>query len=127
MLHVPYSSAVGSLMYAMVCTRPDLSDAVSVVSRYTNNPRKGHWQVVKWIFRYLKGTADIGLVFDIDKVTHSNVISYVDSDFTSDLGKRRSLSSYIFTLCNSAVSWKASLQSVVALSTKKNIFHSLKE
>ena len=47
---VPYSSAVGSLMYAMVCTRPNISHAVSVVSRYMANPRKAHWHAVKWIF-----------------------------------------------------------------------------
>jgi hypothetical protein len=55
---VPYTSAVGCLMYAMVCTRPDLAHAVSVVSKYMANPRKQHWDAVKWIFRYLRGTTD---------------------------------------------------------------------
>jgi len=50
MSNIPYSSAVGSLMYAMVCTRPDLAYAVSMVSRYMHNPGKYHWNVVKWIF-----------------------------------------------------------------------------
>ena len=49
MSHVPYSSVVGSIMYAMVCTRPNILQAVSVVSRNMANPRKEHWQVVKWI------------------------------------------------------------------------------
>lgn len=49
MSHVPYSSAVGSIMYTMVCTRPNISQAVSVVSRYMANPSKEHLQVVKWI------------------------------------------------------------------------------
>ena len=49
MSHVPYASAVGSLMYAMVCTRPDLSQAVSMVSRYMHDPGQGHWEAVKWI------------------------------------------------------------------------------
>ena len=53
MSRVPYSSAVGSLMYAMVCSRPDLSHALSVVSRYMANPDKQHWNAVQWIFRYL--------------------------------------------------------------------------
>ncbi|KAG8498697.1 hypothetical protein CXB51_005124 [Gossypium anomalum] len=52
MSHVPYSSAVGSLMYAMVCSRPDLSYAVSAVSRYMANPGKEHWKAVQWILRY---------------------------------------------------------------------------
>lgn len=53
---VPYSSAIGSLMYAMVCIRPDISHVVEVVSRFMNNPSKEHWSVVKWILRYLRGT-----------------------------------------------------------------------
>jgi hypothetical protein len=52
MSKVPYASAVGSLMYAMVCTRPDIAHAVGVVSRYMNNPGKEHWMAVKWILRY---------------------------------------------------------------------------
>jgi hypothetical protein len=49
MSRVPYSSTVGSLMYVMVCTRPDIAHAVGVVSRYMNNPGKEHWEAVKWI------------------------------------------------------------------------------
>ncbi|KAG8473113.1 hypothetical protein CXB51_035076 [Gossypium anomalum] len=63
MSHVPYSSAVGSLMYAMVCSRSDLSYAVTVVSRYMVNPGKEHWKVVQWILRYLRGTTDVCLQF----------------------------------------------------------------
>eukprot|EP00253_Pinus_taeda_P004050 PITA_04050 len=63
MSKVPYASAVGSLMYAMVCTRPDIAHAVGVVSRYMNNPGKEHWMAVKWILRYLKGTTNQALCF----------------------------------------------------------------
>ena len=63
MSKVPYASAVGSLMYAMVCTRPDISHAVGVVSRYMNNPGKEHWMAVKWILRYLRGTKNQALCF----------------------------------------------------------------
>uniref|UniRef100_A0A3Q7H809 Reverse transcriptase Ty1/copia-type domain-containing protein n=1 Tax=Solanum lycopersicum TaxID=4081 RepID=A0A3Q7H809_SOLLC len=52
---VPYASAVGSLMYAMVCTRPDIAHAVGVVSRYMANLGKEHWEAVKWLLRYLRG------------------------------------------------------------------------
>ena len=58
MSRIPYSSAVGSLMYAMVCSRPDLSHALSVVSRFMANPGKEHWNAVKWIFIYLRGTSN---------------------------------------------------------------------
>ena len=63
MSRVPYSSAVGSLMYAMVCSRPVLSHAMSLVSRYMANPGNEHWKAVQWIFRYLRGTADACLKF----------------------------------------------------------------
>ncbi|MCI64798.1 vacuolar protein sorting-associated protein 33 [Trifolium medium] len=57
MKKVPYASAVGSLMYTMICTRPDIAHAVGVVSRFLSNPSKDHWQAVKWILRYLRGTS----------------------------------------------------------------------
>ena len=60
---VPYASAVGSLMYAMVCTRPNIAHAVGVVSRFLSNPGKKHWEAVKWIFRYLRGTSKLGITF----------------------------------------------------------------
>ena len=56
MRKVPYVSTIGSLMYAMVCTRPDIANAVGVVSRFTSRLGKQHWEVVKWILRYLKGS-----------------------------------------------------------------------
>jgi hypothetical protein len=64
MSRVPYSSAVGSLMYAMVCTRPYIAHAVGVVSKYMNNPSKEHWEAVKWILRYLRCIATHALCFE---------------------------------------------------------------
>ena len=64
MSKVPYANAVRCLMYLMVCTRPDISHAVSVVSRYMVDLGKEHWNAVKWIFRYLTGTHDFGILFD---------------------------------------------------------------
>ena len=61
MSRVPYASAVGSLMYAMVCTRPDIAHAVGVLSRYMSKPRKEHWTVVKRVFKYLCGTTDYAI------------------------------------------------------------------
>ena len=56
MLQVLYSNAVGSLMYAMVCIRPDISHTIGIVRRYIHNPGKGHWQAMKWILRYIQKT-----------------------------------------------------------------------
>ena len=115
MSKVPYSNAVGSLMYAVVCTRPDISHAVGTVSRYMHNPGKEHWQVVKWI--QIKKTLDVGLIFKKDDMVGKHVVGYCDSDYASDLDKRRSTTGYVFTLAKTPVSWKSTLQSTVALST----------
>nr|GEW90171.1 retrovirus-related Pol polyprotein from transposon TNT 1-94 [Tanacetum cinerariifolium] len=117
MPRVPYSSAVGSLMYAMVCTRPDLAYAVSVVSRYMHNPGKIHWEAVKCIIRYLKGTSNIGLSFEKGRASPNGVVGYVDFDYAGDLDARKSLSSYIFSHCCSAINWYSSLQAITTLST----------
>lgn len=113
---IPYANAVGALMYAMVCTRPDISHAVSMVSRYMHNPGKGHWQAVKWILRYIHGTVDVGLKFQRDDMS-KQLVGYVDSDYAGDLDKRRSTTGYVFTLAGGPVSWRSTLQSTVALST----------
>jgi hypothetical protein len=77
MSRVSYSSAVGSLMYAMVCSRPNLSHALSVVGRLMANPGKEHWRVVQWIFRYLRGTSNACLQFGKSR---DGLVVYVDSD-----------------------------------------------
>ena len=63
MARVPYASAVGSMMYAMLCTRPDICFTVGMVSHYQSNPRPIHWQAVKRIFQYLCGTSDLILCY----------------------------------------------------------------
>jgi len=62
--HIPYFRVVGSLMYAMVCTRPDLSSVVSVVSCFIHNSGKDNWDVVKCILCYVKGSLNKCLLFD---------------------------------------------------------------
>ena len=68
MKSVPYASAIGSIMYAMLCTRPDVCLAISLAGRYQSNPGVGHWTVVKNILKYLKRTKDMFLVYGGDKV-----------------------------------------------------------
>ena len=115
MQKTPYASAIGNLMYAMVCTRPDIAHAVGVVSRFMGDPGKEHWEAVKWILRYLKGTTDQALCFEGKKV---ELAGYVDADLaSSDLDRRRSTTGYVFTLGGTAISWASKLQKVVALST----------
>ena len=96
MSHIPYANAVGSLMYAMISTRPDISHAVGVVSRYMANPGKEHWAAVKWVLQYLRGINNYCITFD---VCSDEVCGYVDSDFAGDLDKRRSTSGYVCDSC----------------------------
>ena len=124
MSKVPYSSAVGSLMYAMVCSRPDLSHALSVVSTYMANPGKEHWKAVQWIFMYLRGTSNAHLQFG---KSGDGLVGFVDSDYAGDLDKRRSLTGYVFTIGGCAVSWKAILQSTVAWSTTEAEYMAIAE
>lgn len=64
MSRVPYASAIGSIMYAMLCTRPDISYALSVTSRYQANPDIKHWNAAKNILKFLRRTKDMFLVYN---------------------------------------------------------------
>jgi hypothetical protein len=96
MYKVPYACGVGSLMYAMVCTRPDIAYAVSVVSRFMSKPRKEHWKVVQWILHFLRGTSTYGLMLDQRAVNPGQVVGYFDSNFVGYLDLRRFLTGYVF-------------------------------
>ncbi|KAK3009945.1 hypothetical protein RJ639_012117 [Escallonia herrerae] len=93
---VPYVNTVGCLMYAMVCTRPYISHAVSMVSKYVENLGNKHWDAIKWIFHYLAGPTNIGIMFDSDGA-RVEVSGFVDSDYARDLDSRRFTTGYIFT------------------------------
>ena len=95
MRNCPYASAVGSLMFAMLCTRPDIYYAVSIVSRYQSNPGSVHWTAVKHILKYLNRTKHYFLVFGGEDLT---VQGYTDSDFQSDIDDRKSISGFVSLL-----------------------------
>jgi hypothetical protein len=103
---VPYASAVGNLMYAMVCTRPYIAHAVGFLSRYMSKPGKEHWTTVKRVFRYLHGTTRYGLCYQgrpiLDRVL--DIHGFVDVDWVGDLDCRRSTSGYVFNLFGGAIS-----------------------
>ena len=86
MSKIPYASAMGSLMYAMLCTRPDIAHAVSVTGRYQSNPGEKHWTSVKYILKYLRRTKDLFLVFGNGEL---QIQGYTDSDFMSDIDDRK--------------------------------------
>ncbi|KAK3026864.1 hypothetical protein RJ639_041991 [Escallonia herrerae] len=122
----PYANAVGSLMYAMVCTRPDISHAVSMVSRYMGNPGKKHRDAVKWIFRYLTGSTNFGITFDRDG-EKGEVSGFVDSDYAGDLDSRRSTTGYVFTFYGRPICYKSVLQYTTTLSTMEAEYMALTE
>ncbi|KAJ9554351.1 hypothetical protein OSB04_018396 [Centaurea solstitialis] len=116
MKSVPYASAIGSIMYAMLCTRPDVAYSVSVTSRYQQNPGEPHWVAVKNILKYLRRTKDMFLVFrgSEDEIS---VTGYSDASFQIDRDDFRSQSGYVLTLNRGAISWKSSKQDTIADST----------
>ena len=114
MSKVPYASAIDSLMYVMVCTRPDIANAVRVVSRFMSKPEKQHWEAVKWILRYLKGSSDTCLCFTGASL---KLQGYVDADFVGDIDSRKSTTRFVFTLGGTAISRASNLQKIVTLST----------
>ena len=109
-----YRKAVGSLQY-LCNTRPDICQAVGVVSRFCGDPSEDHWGAVKRILRYVKGTIDFGIQFK-----HGNnlrLLGYADADWAGDLQDRKSTSGYVFFLNGAPVSYCSKKQLSVALST----------
>ena len=115
MSKVPYASAIGSIMYAMICTRPDVSYALSMTSRYQSNPGEGHWTAVKNILKYLKRTKDSFLIYGGDEKLV--VKGYTDASFQTDRDDSISQSGFVFCLNGDAISWNGSQQDIVVDST----------
>ena len=101
-------------MYAMVCTRLDITHVVGVVSKYMTNLGKEHWEAVKWLLRYLRGTSNTSLWYGNVKVV---LQALVDADRSGDVDSRKSTSRYIYTIDGTLVSWMSKLQKCVALSS----------
>ena len=109
---IPYALAIGSIMYAMLCTRPDVCLAISLARRYQSNPGVDHWIAVKNILKYLKRTKDMFLIYGCDKELVVN--GYVDASFNIDPDDSKSQFGYVFILNGGAVSWCSSKKSVMA-------------
>ncbi|KAI9118828.1 hypothetical protein K1719_010273 [Acacia pycnantha] len=113
MSKIPYASAIGSIMYAMLCTRLDVSFPLSMTNRYQQDPDEGHWTAVKNILKYLRRTKGLFLVYGglEDELC---VTGYTDASFQTDQDDSRSQSEYVFIFNGGVVSWKSSKQSTVA-------------
>ena len=110
-----YGSAIGSLMYAAVGTRPDIAFAVQCLSQFLNNPGPAHWTAVKRVFRYLNGTRNLGIVYR--KGGEVEPLGYTDADWGSNPNDRRSISGNVFLLALAAITWQSRKQPTIALST----------
>ena len=111
----PYRELVGSLMYLMVCTRPDIAYAVSQLSRYCSNHGEAHWKALLHVIRYVKGTKGLGISYKSGMNIYPCLFS--DASFASDPDSRRSVGGWISYVGGGPISWKSKLQSTVALST----------
>ena len=100
MRRIPYASVMGKLMYAILCTRPNICYGVGIVSRYQFNPGFDHWIAVKTILKYLRRTRNYMLVYG-----NKNLIltGHNDSNFQIDKDSRNSRSGSVFTLNGRAI------------------------
>ena len=122
---VPYLSAIGALMYLANCTRPDIAFSVNLLARYSSAPTLRHWNGVKHLLRYLRGTSDMGLFYS--KIPKPELLGYTDAGYLSDPHKARSQSGYVFTCGNTAISWRSVKQTMVATSSNHSELLALHE
>lgn len=107
----PYREAVGSLMYLSVATRPDIIFAVNQASRYLEKPTTTHWEGVKRILKYLKGTIDYALQYECGQ--EKELLAYSDADYAGDIQTRRSTTGYALKFASGTISWNSQRQQSV--------------
>ncbi|KAK2378173.1 hypothetical protein QL285_078757 [Trifolium repens] len=117
-----YSRAIGSLMYAMISTRPDIAYAVGKLSRYTSNPSRHHWHAITRVFKYLKGTLNYGLSY----MGFPSVLEgYSDASWINNVEDSSSTSGWVFLLGGGAISWASKKQTCITSSTMESEFVAL--
>ncbi|CAM8995271.1 unnamed protein product [Rhodiola kirilowii] len=117
-----YSRVIGSLMYVMTSTRPDIAFAVGKLSRYTSNPSEDHWKGVHRVLQYLKGTMNLGLVYS---EFPSVVEGYSDASWIFNEEDHSSTSGWVFLLGGGAISWAYKKQTSISSSTMESEFVAL--
>ena len=120
----PYRMAIGSLMYLMVGTRPDLAYVIGTLEKFMEQPTELHWAAVKRVIRYIIQTKSLGLVFGGTNVLAAPVV-YVDADWTGDQSTRKSMSGYIAMMSDAAVARCARQQEVVPISSAESEYISM--
>ncbi|CAN4118009.1 unnamed protein product [Withania somnifera] len=102
---VPYLGAIGALMYLANATRSDIAFPVNLLARYSSSLTQRHWNGVKHVLRYLKGTIDMGLFYSNRYCTV--LVGHADAGYLSDPHKARSQIGYVFTFGGTAISWRS--------------------
>ncbi|GJW13990.1 hypothetical protein Tco_0018123 [Tanacetum coccineum] len=115
--NVPYALAIGSIMYAIRCTRPNVAFAQNITSRFQHNPGELHWTSVKNILKYSRNTKDMFLVYGGDMKRELRVSCYTDAGYLTDADDLRSQTGYVFVLNGGIVYWKSIKQSIFATSS----------
>jgi hypothetical protein len=112
-----YQSIVGALMYAACATRPDIAYSVSTLSQFSARPHTTHFNALKRVLRYLRGSTDLSLTFTGTSDAVPRLIGYTDSDWATSQDDRRSVTGYAFILSGGSISWASRRQKTVAQST----------
>jgi hypothetical protein len=120
-----YQAVIGSLLYLMLGTRPDISYAVTKLSKFCNNPSQEHLDKAMYIMRYLVGTQDYRLTYK--HKSNEGLHAYTDSDWAADTIKRRSITGYFFKLAGSIICWKSFSQTTIALSSTEAEYMALSD
>ena len=110
-----YQNIIGSLMYAAITTRPDISFAVQTLSQFNTNPGPIHLTAAKRVLRYLKGTLDLGIKYM--SLDDSELCIFSDADWGNSVNDRKSVSGYVSMNAGGAVTWNSKKQPTVALSS----------
>ena len=122
MRNIPYMSAVGSLLFLALLTRPDIAYVAGVLARFNSNPGMAHWKAIKHVFRYLKGTTDLELEYG-PNANNSDLLTVLsDADLGGNKDNGRSTTKYIIKVGSGVVSWCSKLQPIVTLSSTEAEF-----
>ncbi len=120
-----FQSIVGSLLYAVKNTRPDISNAAREISRHVGKPTKGHYHDACRVLQYLAGHQQWSIAYD--RTDELKLTAYVDSDYANDMETRRSVTGYVIMLGNGPIQWKSQLQKTVRLSSSEAEYKALSE
>ena len=127
MATVPFRTAIGMLIFLMICTRPELAFSVSNVARFMKSPGIYHWEAVQVICGYLRNTMELGLTYRRQSnQKHPLLCGYCDADWASnDIDSRKSISGIVYMMSGGPISWKSRFQKSLALSSMESEYYAM--